>query len=125
MSQINLFNNESLNVTIKTITDNNNVLWFRAKDIALYLGYLDTINAIKQHVKDKYKTKLCNIEASNRGVSNTPLTYRGGDSPPLPAHAKNTTYITDCGLYQLIFKSKIPTSELFTEWIVEEVIPLY
>ena len=89
MSQINLFNSESLNVTMKTITDDHNVLWFRAKDIALYLGYTDTINAIKQHVKDKYKTKLCNIETSNRGVSNTPLTYRGGDSPPLLVNAKN------------------------------------
>lgn len=112
-NQINLFNNESLNVTIKTITDDNNVLWFRARDIALYLGYSDTINAIKQHVKDKYKIKLCNITTDSKG----------GDLPPLPANSKNTTYITECGLYQLIFKSKIPTSELFTEWVVEEVIP--
>jgi prophage antirepressor-like protein len=47
MSSINLFNNDSLNVTIKTITDNNNVLWFRAKDIALFLGYKNTVDAIK------------------------------------------------------------------------------
>ena len=50
-----LFNNESLNVTIKTITDDNNVLWFRATDIALFLGYKNTVGAIKRHVDDKYK----------------------------------------------------------------------
>ena len=56
MSSINLFNNDSLNVTIKTITDDNNVLWFRAKDIALFLGYADTKRAIQLHVDDDYKT---------------------------------------------------------------------
>ena len=60
MSSINLFNNDSLNVTIKTITDNNNVLWFRAKDIALFLGYKNTVDAMNfQNIYDDVKlTKL-------------------------------------------------------------------
>ena len=92
MSSINLFNNDSLNVTIKTITDNNNVLWFRAKDIALYLGYKNTIDAIKRHVDDKYKTQLCDIEYGSINVKHA-----------YPANSKITIYIKEFGLYQLIF----------------------
>ena len=57
-NQTNLFNNESLNACIKTITDDNNVLWFRAANIALFLGYKNTIDAIKRHVDDKYKNSI-------------------------------------------------------------------
>ena len=71
-NQINLFNNESLNVTIKTITDNNNVLWFRAKDIALFLGYADTKRAIQLHVDDDYKNKLSIIVNDNKGDNLSP-----------------------------------------------------
>ena len=112
MSSINLFNNESLNVCIKTITDDNNVLWFRAKDIALFLGYVDTSDAIKRHVKDKYKIKLCDIEYGVLQVKHL-----------VGVNAKSPLYIKEFGLYQLIFSSKLPTAELFTEWIVEDVIP--
>ncbi len=72
MSQINLFNNESLNVTIKTITDENNVLWFIAKDIALWLRHVDAKQAIRHNIDNDYKTVLDNIEASNRGLYHSP-----------------------------------------------------
>ena len=112
MSSINLFNNDSLNVTIKTITDDNNVLWFRAKDIALFLGYVDTSDAIRRHVDDKYKTRLCDIEYGMLQVKHL-----------VGVNAKSPLYIKEFGLYQLIFSSKLPTAKLFTEWIVEDVIP--
>jgi len=112
MSQINLFNNESLNVTIKTITDDNNVLWFRAKDIALFLGYKNTVEAIKRHVDDKHKIQLCNIEYGSLSVFHAE-----------PTISKSPLYIKEFGLYQLIFSSNLPTAKLFTEWVVEEVIP--
>ena len=112
-NQINLFNNESLNVTIKTITDDNNVLWFRAKDIALYLGYSDTRQTIRINVDDDYKTQLYKIETTSRSVSNTPLTV----------NAKNSFYINEHGLYQLLFSSKKVEAKQFTKWVIEEVIP--
>ena len=112
MSSINLFNNDSLNVTIKTITDNNNVLWFRAKDIALFLGYKNTVDAIKRHVDDKYKTQLCDIGYGSLSVFHAE-----------PTLSKSPLYIKEFGLYQLIFSSNLPVAKLFTEWIVEDVIP--
>ena len=113
MSSINLFNNESLNVCIKTITDDNNVLWFRAKDIALFLGYTNTKQAIIHNIDNDYKTNLDNIEAVDRGLWCRPLTV----------NAKNSVYIKEFGLYQLIFASKKAEAKQFTKWIVEDVIP--
>lgn len=112
MSSINLFNNDSLNVTIKTITDDKNVLWFRAKDIALFLGYKNPRSAIKTHVYGKYKTQLGNIEATGGAVIHSPLT-----------NSNLSLYINEQGLYQLVFSSSLPTAMMFTDWVVEEVIP--
>jgi prophage antirepressor-like protein len=113
MEQINLFTNELLNIHIETVIDINDVIWFRAKAIAIYLGYSDTINAIKQNVKDKYKIKLNDIIIDNRG----------GESPPRKPNETNSIYINECGLYELVFKSKLPNTELFREWVIEDVIP--
>jgi prophage antirepressor-like protein len=110
--QINLFNNDQLNVTIKTITDNDNVIWFRAKDIALYLGYKNTVEAIRRHVDDKYKNLLCNIEGAPDNVKHV-----------LGTSSKSPIYIKEFGLYQLIFKSNLSDAKVFTEWVIEDVIP--
>ena len=91
-NQINLFSNKSLNVCIKTITDDNNVLWFRAKDIALFLGYKNPRNAIQTHVYGKYKTQLCNIEATEGALNPVSLT-----------NSNLSLYINEQGLYQLVF----------------------
>ena len=112
MSSINLFNNDSLNVTIKTITDDKNVLWFRAKDIALFLGYKNPRTAIQTHVYGKYKTQLGNIEATEGALIQGPLT-----------NSNLSLYINEQGLYQLVFSSSLPTAMMFTDWVVEEVIP--
>ena len=112
-NQINLFSNKSLNVIIKTITDDNNVLWFKAKDIALFLGYVNAKQAIRHNIDNDYKTVLDNIKASNRGLYHSPLTV----------NAKNTIYINEPGLYQLLFSSKKVEAKKFTKWVVEEVIP--
>ena len=113
MEQVNLFNNESLNIHIETVIDNKDVIWFKAKDIALYLGYSNTKDAIKRHVKDKYKNNLNNIVVENRGRENCPL----------KPNEANSIYITECGLYELVFKSKLPNTELFREWVIEDVLP--
>jgi prophage antirepressor-like protein len=111
-NQINLFNNESLNVTIKTITDDNNVLWFRAKDIALFLGYKRPRDAVQRHVYDKYKTPLHNIGVTGGAVKH------GSTS-----NSNTSIYINEQGLYQLVFSSNLPNAMMFTDWVVEEVLP--
>ena len=113
MEQINLFTNELLNVNIKIITDDNNVLWFKAKDISKYLGYSNTEQAIRVNVDEEYKIKLCDIELTIV----PPLLHSGG------INAINTIYINEQGLYQLLFSSKKIDAKQFTKWIIEEVLP--
>ena len=113
MEQINLFTNELLNVNIKIITDDNNVLWFKAKDISKYLGYSNTEQAIRVNVDEEYKIKLCDIELAFI----PPLCNSGG------INAINTIYINEHGLYQLLFSSKKIDAKQFTKWIIEEVLP--
>ena len=60
-NEIKLFNNDVLNVNIKTVTDDDNNIWFKAKDIAAYFGYNDTDKAIRMHIDDEYNMKYGNL----------------------------------------------------------------
>ena len=50
MSQVHLFNNESLNVAIKTITDDNNILCM--ENLNLLKEIIETINTYKPRDRD-------------------------------------------------------------------------
>ena len=76
--------------------------YFVGKDVASALGYKDTKNALKDHVKAKYK---------RRGQIAT------------PSGKQMATLINEPGLYSLIMSSKLPAAEEFQDWIFEKVIP--
>ena len=50
------FENKDLNVSIDAYVNNKQNICFKGKDITTSLGYKDTDKAIRNHVKDKYKT---------------------------------------------------------------------
>ncbi len=83
--------------------------WFCGKDVASILGYVDHINAIKLHVKNKHKSKYADLHK-----------IMDGD---LPYTLLNTIYINEAGLYSLIFSSKLKIADQFRDWIFEDVIP--
>lgn len=76
--------------------------WFVGKDVAKALGYKRERDALKQHVPDKYK-KLWQITTSGQ--------------------RRNVTLINEAGLYKLIFASKLPSAEKFSDWVCEDVMP--
>lgn len=86
-------------------------IWFKGKDIANILGYKNTKKSIIDHVKEKNKTPLKN------------LYNRGNDLDFLTNNQKNTIYINEAGLYQLIMKSKLKIAEQFQDWITDELLP--
>ncbi len=48
----------------------------------------------------------------------------GNDSlSPLKGNDLSTTWVSEAGMFQLIFSSKMEQAKLFTKWIVEEVLP--
>lgn len=99
MNSLKIFNFEGNNV--RTV-DIEGKTYFVAKDVAKILQYSSTANAVSNHVPDKYK-----------GV--TELMTPGGK--------QKVVVINEAGLYKLVFHSKMPQAEQFTDWIAETVLP--
>ena len=67
----------------------NGEAWFVGKDVAIALGYKDTVNAIKQHVDETDKR-----------------IFKGGKTPCLNISNRGVTIINESGVYALIFGGK-------------------
>ena len=106
MTQIQTFQNSSFKVQCVCVSGEP---WFRGKDVATILGYADTKKAIANNIDADYKKKLEEL--------------RGERESPLDANAKNTIFISEPGLYSLIFKSLKPEAKVFTNWVCSEVLP--
>ena len=74
-------------------------IWFKAKQVALLLGYLDPCWSIRQ-----------NVDPEDR-ISLEKLIGKGGViPPPLPLVSNfqgSTLYLSESGLYSLIFGSRL------------------
>ena len=88
----------------------NDVAYAPAKEIAATLGYSNTSNAIRDHVDDRYKHKLKDVS--------TPLEIRG-----MAGSDHTMIYLTEPGLYQLIFTSHLPIVKDYAHWVFTEVLP--
>ena len=89
----------------------NDVIYFKAREVASILGYTNEMKAVRDHVDDDYKMRLDDIKGMNEM------------DPSLNHNDKISIYITEPGLYQLIFKSHLPIAKDFTKWVVNEVLP--
>jgi prophage antirepressor-like protein len=96
------FNNHE----VRTITDDNNQIWFVANDIAEALGYQNSRKALNDHVDNedrhdvtiRYGTK---IDERNRKVN----------------------MINESGMYSLVLSSKKAEAKKFKRWVTSEVLP--
>ena len=79
----------------------------------LYLIEKYPKNSLRDHVRDKNKITLENLYKNSKG----------NDSLPLKGNQKNTIYINEPGLYQLIMKSKLKEAEKFQDWITDDLLP--
>lgn len=100
MTDIQIFNNPEFG-SIRTLEQNGEP-WFVGKDVALALGYKDTVNALKSHVDEQDK-------------AGWRITTQFGE--------KETTIINESGLYSLIFSSKLEGAQRFKRWVTSEVLP--
>lgn len=101
MNELQIFENPEFG-TVRTLEESGNVL-FCAKDVATSLSYKDTDDAIRRHCR--YPVK------------------RGVPHPQSPDKTIEMTFIPESDLYRLVFSSKLPTAEKFTDWVTEEVLP--
>lgn len=97
---IKIFNNAEFGeIRVMLIDDDP---WFVGKDIAVALGYKDTVNALKAHVDEQDK-------------AGWRITTQFGE--------KETTIINESGLYSLIFSSKLESAQRFKHWVTHVVLP--
>ncbi len=98
MSNIQIFNNPEFG-NIRTIEENG-VPLFCGSDVARALGYAKPQNAVATHCKGALK----------RGT-------------PTSSGIQEMSFIPESDLYRLVFSSKLPAAERFTDWVTIEVLP--
>ncbi|CAB4003412.1 Hypothetical predicted protein [Paramuricea clavata] len=98
---------------IITVKSDDGTVYFAASKLASALGYTRPNNAVATHVRERYKTTLGEIIP-------TPIRCRSdvhiGSRP-------NMIFLTESGVYNLIFKSNLPSAIKFQDWVTEEVLP--
>ena len=98
MNEIQIFNNPNFG-TIRTLDENGAVL-FCGSDVAKALGYSNPRKALTDHC---------------RGVTKRDTPTNGG--------SQEMAFIPESDLYRLVFSSKLPGAEKFTDWVTSEVLP--
>lgn len=95
---------------VRTYIDENGNVWFCAKDVCNILGLQNNRQAITSlESDDKLQYKI---------EKGTPCHHY-----ILPPLSYNLTFVSECGLYQLIFKSEKEEAKKFKKWVCKEVIP--
>lgn len=108
MSNIQVFDNPEFGA-VRTLEEGGVVL-FCATDTAKVLGYAKPQDAISKHCPHSVK----------RGVG----VQTGTKADGTPAmQTVEMSFIPESDLYRLIFSSKLPNAEKFTDWVTGEVLP--
>ena len=88
-------------------------IWFKAKQVALLLGYLDPGRSIRQNVDPEDRISLEKLIGKGGGAKH----------PPLVSNFQGSTlYLNESGLYSLIFGSKLESAKAFKRWVTKDVL---
>lgn len=99
MNNLAVFNFE--NKEVRTKSNNNGDVWFCLKDVC---------NILELTQPSKVKERL-----NQKDVLIIPTLTNGGK--------QNLLFINESNLYKVIFQSRKPQAERFTEWVTSEVLP--
>lgn len=99
MSNLSIFENNELGAKIRTITEDDQVL-FCASDVATALGYSNPRDAVSTNCEGVVKRDT-----------------------PTSSGNQSINYILEPDLYRLIFGSRLESAKKFQAWVFEEVLP--
>ena len=97
-NNIQIFKNSDFG-EIRTLEENGAVL-FCGSDVAKALGYARPNDAVTQHCRATVKRRT-----------------------PISGKMQDINFLPESDLYRLVFSSKLPTAEKFTDWVTAEVLP--
>ncbi len=98
MNDLQIFTNPDFG-EVRTIEENGAVM-FCGSDVAKALGYSNPRDAISRHCRGVVKRDT-----------------------PTESGTQEMSFIPESDLYRLVFGSKLPTAERFTDWVTEEILP--
>lgn len=98
MNDLQIFTNPDFG-EVRTIEENGAVM-FCGSDVAKALGYSNPRDAISRHCRGVVKRDT-----------------------PTESGMQEMSFIPESDLYRLVFGSKLPTAERFTDWVTEEILP--
>lgn len=88
--------------------------WFYGNKVTAALGFADAKSTVKKCVDKRDRKSLYRILVE-RGATDEILRYNSNDLA--------SNFINECGLYELIFKSRLPSVKKFKRWVCQEVLP--
>ena len=98
-----VFHYEENEITVIKCRDD---IWFKAKQVATLLGYLDPGRSTRENVDPKDRISLEKLIGKG-GANHVP-------PPPLVSNFQGSTlYLNESGLYSLIFGSKLESAKAF------------
>src|SRR5579864_1405336 len=100
--------------------------WFRARDVCNALGYKSCEKTLRDHVAKEDKISYNEILA--KSGSTVAVDPNGStvavDGPKIDARYEGQQpFLTESGLYALIFGSKLPSAKAFKLWVTRDVLP--
>lgn len=98
MNDIQIFSNPEFG-EVRTVEENGTVL-FCGSDAAKALGYSNPRDALARHCRGVVKRDT-----------------------PTESGTQEMSFIPESDLYRLVFGSKLPTAEKFTDWVTTEILP--
>lgn len=107
MNELQIFNHPDFG-QVRTIDENGTIL-FCGNDVASALGYSNPRDAVNRHCKGVVKRDGVSKTTNQYGVTTEQTTQM--------------SFIPESDLYRLVFSSKLPTAEKFTDWVTSEVLP--
>ena len=101
----------------------DNKFWFKAHDIAVFLGYQDPKQAVLKNVPEEARKSWDEVMGR---LADAPLELRGamGQHPLIPPNWQpHTVLISEGGLYRLLCKSMKPATIKFERWVFDDLLP--
>ncbi|WP_207590695.1 BRO family protein [Rhizobium sp. ZX09] len=103
MNSLTTFNYLSSNIRVVEI---DGLALFAASDACAALRYANPTDAIRRHVGPSQVRNLAKREVRDQGFPN-----------------RGMTFVTEAGLYDLIFGSTLPYAQEMKHWVTREVLP--
>ena len=89
----------------------DNIVWFKAREVAASLGYTNPQKAVRDHVDEEDKKAY------------EELIDKQNETCPSHKQHPHEIYITESGLYSLILRSHKEEAKIFKRWVTSEVLP--